>query len=368
MSSNVILSQWQKKQAALLYYFSSMPYLKEVKNRVDHLLSYSEGTLDLARHEHRDLGLKNAQWGNRDTAENWANCGWPFLADFQLSLAKNIANRSMEAYNITGYNQCARGMSEYSMQWTTPAEQEQFDKLFNEISDLAANIDLTMNKTGPSSKWHDYSLRMAWLENAAHFPQLPRLRVRQDVSAETGAVPVRTGVYISADDPNASLQFAWTGGGGGRLMESSTLNSLGQAALMAVGRKKLWVNGTAMLDFVRANKNHHDLLADSFFDDSQTEGLAPSLVARQAFTSRTCRWYYVELISDEFEPNNEDEDITSESGAALRFEAGTQCLASGFYFTPANAESRRLFNVGETFPDEKSAYGATIWQWDDRQR
>ena len=74
MSSNVILSQWQKKQAALLYYFSSMPYLKEVKNRVDHLLSYSEGTLDLARHEHRDLGLKNAQWGNRDTAENWANC------------------------------------------------------------------------------------------------------------------------------------------------------------------------------------------------------------------------------------------------------------------------------------------------------
>jgi hypothetical protein len=106
-----------------------------------------------------------------------------------------------------------------------------------------------------------------------------------------------------------------------------------------------------MLDFVKTNKNHPDLRADSFFDDSQTEGLAPSLVARQAFTSRTCRWYYVELIHDEFETIKDDEDITVESRTALRFEAGTQCLARGFYFTPAKAGSRRLFNTGEAFPD-----------------
>lgn len=367
MNSGTTLTTWQKKQAALLYYFASLSYLKDVKTGVDKLLSFSESTLDLARHEHRDLGLKSTQWGNRDTAENWANSAWPFLADFQLSLAKNIANRAVEVYSITGRNQCARGMSEYSMEWTSIDEQERFDQMFSEISGRALNIDMTMNKTGSASQWDDYCLTLAWMQNLDHFPQMPRLRVREDVFAETGSVPVRTGVYVCFDDPNASLQFAWTGGGGGELLECSTLNGLGQAALTAVGRKNLWVNGAAMLSFVSANKSHPDLQADSFFDDSQTEGLAPSLVARQAFTSRACRWYYVELIHDEFEPINEDEDITVESGAALRFEAGTQCLTSGFYFTPAKAGSRRLFNVGEAFPDEKSAYGATIWQWDDRQ-
>lgn len=367
MNSGPVLSPWQKKQATLLYFFSSMSYLKDVKNAVDLLLSYSEGTLDLARREQRDLGLKNAKWGNRDTADNWANSGWPFLADFQLSLAKNIANRAVEAYTITGRNQCARGMAEYSMQWTTPDEQERFDQMLSEISNLAMNIDMTMNKSGSESQWDDYCLTMAWLNNIDQFPQIPKLRVRQDVFCETGSVPVRTGVYVSFDDPNASLQFAWTGGGGGKLLECSTLNSLGQAALATVGRKNLWVHGSAMLDFVKANKNHPDLRADSFFDDSQTEELAPSLVARQAFTSRPCRWYFVELIHDEFEPIDIDQESDVEPKVSPRFEAGIQCPTPGFYFTPARPDSRRLFQAGDVFPDEQSSYGATIWQWDERQ-
>lgn len=344
-----------------------MSYLKDVKNGVDRLLSYSEGTLDLARHEHRDLGLKSAQWGNRDTADNWANSGWPFLADFQLSLAKNIADRATETFNITGRNQCARGMSEFSMQWTLPDEQERFDRMFGEISNLALNIDMTMNKSGSGSQWDDYCLTMAWMDNVDHFPQMPKLRVREDVFSETGSVPVRTGVYVSFDDPNASLQFAWTGGGGGKLLECSTLNGLGQAALAAVGRKNLWVNGQAMLHFVKENRNHPDLRTDSFFDESQTEGLASSLVARHAFTSRPCRWYFVEMIHDEFEPIDIDQETAVRPEVSQRFEAGIACPIPGFYFTPAKPDSRRLFDTGDVFPDEQSSYGATIWQFDERQ-
>jgi hypothetical protein len=339
MISNYSLTSWQKKQAALLYYFSSLEYLKDVKNLVDDLLS----------------------------AQNWGNGGWPFLANFELSLAKNITARAAEAFNITGRNQCARGIAEYSMKWTSPTEQAHFDQLFSRICELAFNIDLTMNKTGSASKWDDYGLSMAWLEHAYAFSKIPKFQVRKDVVAVTGTVPARTGVYVSLDDPNAALQFAWTGGGGGRLMDNRTLNGLGQAALSKVGRNHLWIDKSAMLGFVKENRDHAGLRSDPFFDDSQTEDLAPSLVARQAFMTRPCRWYYVEIIHDEFELLGEDRDDSAEKKVPLRFEAGTACPTPAFYLTPAKENSLRYFKTGEVFPEVASTYGATIWQYDEVQ-
>ena len=190
----------------------------------------------------------------------------------------------------------------------------------------------------------------------------------KDVSAQTGTIPVRTGVYICADDPNASLQFAWTGGGKGHLIDCSTLNTLGVAALAAVGRSDLWLNGLAMLDFVKAHQDNTLLRSDSFFLDSQSEALASSLVARQAFTSKKCSWYYVELIHDEFEDFSDQLDNADREAPSLhRFEAGRICEVAGFYFTPAKVESRRHFNIGDEFPDEHTPFGATIWQFDERQ-
>jgi hypothetical protein len=363
-TNNVPLSQWQKKQAALLYHFSSLAYLRSVKDRVDALMDFAANTLDKAARENRDGGLKSRRWGNRDTSQNWGDNAWAFLADFQQGLAKDIANRSIEAYSVTGRNHCARGMAEFSMEWTTLDEQARFDQIFAEASARASNIDLTMNRVGPVSKWTDYSLAVAWKENAHFFPKLPMLRVRQDVFAETGVVPVRTGVYFCADDPNASLQFAWTGGGGGKLLASSTFNDLGEAALAAVGRPRLWLDEQAMLDFVMAKQNHPGLRSDSFFADSQIPALAPSLVARQAFTARACKWHYIEMIHDEFEEIMDDENPAVGAASGARFAAGASCPMAGFYFTPARLDSRRYFATGEVFPEEASGYGATFWQFD----
>jgi hypothetical protein len=58
----------------------------------------------------------------------------------------------------------------------------------------------------------------------------------------------------------------------------------------------------------------------------------------------------------------------ADSGAdGLRCEAGQLCPREGWWFTPAQAGSRRRFQQGEVMPDTKSPWGTTIWQWDIRQ-
>ncbi|HCY62718.1 MAG TPA: hypothetical protein DHV59_07795 [Oxalobacteraceae bacterium] len=48
--------------------------------------------------------------------------------------------------------------------------------------------------------------------------------------------------------------------------------------------------------------------------------------------------------------------------------AGNQaCPQTGYWFTPAQADSRRHFKEGDPMPEVKSNYGATIWQWDSDQ-
>ncbi len=51
----------------------------------------------------------------------------------------------------------------------------------------------------------------------------------------------------------------------------------------------------------------------------------------------------------------------------LRCEAGQPCPKEGWWFTPARSDSRRLLKVGEIMPSLGGDYGATIWQWDERQ-
>jgi len=40
---------------------------------------------------------------------------------------------------------------------------------------------------------------------------------------------------------------------------------------------------------------------------------------------------------------------------------------AGYWMTPAQLDSRRMFKQGEVMPDLDSNYGATIWQWDEQE-
>lgn len=50
-------------------------------------------------------------------------------------------------------------------------------------------------------------------------------------------------------------------------------------------------------------------------------------------------------------------------------QAGLPCPQSGWWFTPAKADSRAFFNQGEVMPDfPGNDYGTVFWQWDADQR
>lgn len=58
---------------------------------------------------------------------------------------------------------------------------------------------------------------------------------------------------------------------------------------------------------------------------------------------------------------------TAAAEERLRCEAGQPCPKTGFWFTPARAGSCQRFEAGQVMPEVGGDYGATIWQWDDRQ-
>jgi hypothetical protein len=75
-------------------------------------------------------------------------------------------------------------------------------------------------------------------------------------------------------------------------------------------------------------------------------------------------WYLVERTDDLDGVSRED---ASAPLRTRRIAAGDTCPETGFYFTPARPESRRIFQKGEVMPHFDTAYGTTIWQWDSNQ-
>lgn len=304
------LSWWQKMQVTLLYHFASLHYLKGLQQRLHALTGAKHPALGQAKPQRRDAMRKDVRLGTRNTAQSWANNGRSFLGDFEQSVAADIAKRTFELYSITGANQCGRGMAEFSLGWMAPDEQDDFEARFEKISLYAMNIDYTMHQHGLAGRWKDFSLALRCQEYPEALKQAPALRLRPDITGTSGMPPVRTGVYLPLDDPHGTPQFCWTGRPAGRLLECNTFNDLGLEALAAIGRSDLWINDNRMHAFVQNHLNDPRLTRDSFFTDSiAAPELAPSLVARNAFTSRPCSWIYVEQIHGELE------DLAEESGA-----------------------------------------------------
>jgi hypothetical protein len=61
------------------------------------------------------------------------------------------------------------------------------------------------------------------------------------------------------------------------------------------------------------------------------------------------------------------EPDTTTQQVRLRCEAKQPCPREGFWFTPAQAGSRRFFRASEPMPEMGGDYGTTIWQWDPNQ-
>lgn len=66
---------------------------------------------------------------------------------------QSIADIKLNTYHTTDACQCGRGMAEFSMKWTTPAEQEQFDRMSEALSKYARYIDNAMDRSHRRAKW-----------------------------------------------------------------------------------------------------------------------------------------------------------------------------------------------------------------------
>jgi hypothetical protein len=358
MAQILKLSGWQRKQVALLYHFASLDYLQGLLARLNDLLDFVDATLDKAKTQQRDRLLTDTRWGNRNTSQNWGNHAWQFLADFQRSVVEDIAKRDSDIYNFTDANNCARGLAEYSMGWTTAEEEAEFDAKFTAITDYASNIDETMKKSHPQTSWDDFSLSRAWQEHP--LTPLPQMQVRPDIRVRSGDIPPITGVYISLDDPNASPQFAWTGPPGGRLLDAATFTALGLSALNEVGRDGLWHDAEKIFKFLQSRKDDPEIRDHWAFKEVLGNiSLAPSCLARLSFQYVPTTWALVEIIPGRFEATIDDgKDLPM----GIRVPAGEICPQDGFYFTPALMGSRRHFLKGDVMPEVDSPYGTTIWQ------
>jgi hypothetical protein len=79
-------------------------------------------------------------------------------------------------------------------------------------------------------------------------------------------------------------------------------------------------------------------------------------------------WTLIERISDSGGSRGwDDETAAPEAHDRIRVEGGQACPQDGYYFTPAQTNSRRYFKAGDTMPSVGGDYGMTIWQWDAKQ-
>jgi hypothetical protein len=358
------LNRWQKRQAALLYYLASPDRLKTLKKLLDDFVDGVDVTLELAQHQGRDQVIANERWGARDTSANFGTYGFPALRDFQKSLNRQIAEVASESYHATGYIQCAGVLGELSLGWSTPEEEQRFEAGMEVIAHHASWIDGVMKH-----RWNEYVAAIAWDEFGQLLIPLPKFRVRTDVVGESGKLPVRTGVYVPQDDPCGTLQFAWTGNNDGRLFDCQTFNELGLQALNVVGRDGLWTDDKRLLPIASQPKylaafKELDWFKESDFLTNPVN--AKRFIGEAGFTERPRKWYFVERIDGEFD-GEADTPSPIDGSLRLRVEGGEPCPREGYWFTPARADSRRGFKQGEVMPAFSTDYGATIWQWDERQ-
>jgi hypothetical protein len=208
---------------------------------------------------------------------------------------------------------------DYSPDWMTKEDRDLYDSLLMEAAAMAGYITAT-----EGAYWQPLDLsNHGDILRTLNLPaKLPGYRVNQKISVRTGEKTPQNGIYVP-DAENSCAQFL------------STNYEYSPQTYVVVGFRDL-------LDPKTREKYGEEPCLDK----------------------RDCTWYLVERAPDSGEVQRSD---VIESRQLVRVAAGQSCPESGFYFTPARHESRRLFQKGDVMPDFGADYGTTIWQWDMNQ-
>lgn len=284
------LSLQQKRQAALLYHFSSIEFLDAIISRVRALAAFTDQTLDYAVRVERDKAMPAHGWAEGHLAANWFKYAHPMLNDCLRALLRQKRMRATEWYDIAGVRGTLTGMDHFLMNWSLPEEEEKIRELSSDAAGLGAQLDSTIYHT-----WRDLGMESSWNLYKSDMPKVPKFRIRTDVEGESGKRPIRTGVYVPQDDPNGTLQFAWTGNNGGTLGPCATFSGLALEYLAIVGRDKIWRapnEATRKKERVEPTAKYFDDWCRAHKEMQFTDVISSR--NKRAFVERSCKWYFVE--------------------------------------------------------------------------
>lgn len=363
----------------MLYHFASPGFLQGLRQLVTDLIDGKvDPLLALAHAEGRTLGPTHPYWGRRDPFTNWTAHGWDFLAGLRIKLADDIAKRHIGVFRSTDVSNSLRRGDDWLVPYISQADEERYEALERLLGLYADPIDTMFS--AHQSPWSDFHFAVYAPFFASLSPQVARCCIRPEITAETGQLAPRTGVYMSASDPHASLQFAVAGPKGLALRPASTFNEVGLDALRAVGRSALWFDEQKMLRFALYSR-HAALFKQVYVDGLPTAALAPSVVCWHAFTERTGSWHFVEAVDgqcDSIAIGWSEADLHSHEPYAI---GGEFCQIAGWYrtealldepswralFSHARDGTRMLLQVGQQMPIAISGDGPTLWRWDANQ-
>lgn len=202
-----------------------------------------------------------------------------------------------------------RSSMEYLDDWMPAGMSAEFNRWQDEASYRASNLSITeMAQWDRNDLTTDYNKARGPLNPPISWPQY---RLNHKVTVRTGDAVTQSGIYLPACDNSC-------------------------AALLIKGYE--------------------------CYEAEVSDYSTPKPVRARAATT----WTLVERIADSGggTPGNFD---ALDSAVHLRIEGGQTCTQTGWYFTPAKADSRRYVTAGTVMPIFDTDYGSTIWQWDQNQ-
>jgi hypothetical protein len=208
---------------------------------------------------------------------------------------------------------------DYSPDWMPKEDQELYDDLLMRAATMAGHITGTSGAYWRPLNLSNYSNEFEPFNPPA---QWPAYRINQKISVRTGTKTPQSGIYVP-DLENSCAQFL------------STYYQEAPQAYVLAGFRDLFDPATG----------------EKYWEEPILE-------------KKDCTWYLVERVADADEGQLPDVIASAQN---VRVAAGQSCPEAGFYFTPARAGSRRLFQRGDVMPEFGADYGTTIWQWDSDQ-
>jgi hypothetical protein len=212
-----------------------------------------------------------------------------------------------------------KGQMDFWSGWMSEADENLYRQFLHNATTLAGNICTTEGAYWDPGDLSNYCDHWGPLDAPSRWPAY---QIRKDISVVSGQPVRQSGIYVP-DVDNSCAEF------------HSTSYATAPQARVLVGVREI-----------------PDPETGERWDEERI------------IEKRDCVWYLIERAV--YQPSTtEDTAITSDGQS--RVLGGEVCPETGFYFTPARTDSRRLFQKGEIMPSFDAAYGTTIWQRDGNQ-